>query len=291
MDSLVATSTMFDAIYPVLAGAAIAMARALGMIVITPAFVRLGLTGLIRSGVAIAIALPLVPSFTTTLIDMPGLTTITVAGLLMKEIIIGIVLGVVLGIPFWAAEVAGDLVDLQRGSTSAQLVDPLQATETSIAGTFFVLALVAVFFKSGGFSLLADTFYKSYEIWPVTSFRPTLGSESAMAVLAILDRIMQIGVLLIAPIVLALLIADLMLAYLSRMSPQLHVFDLSLAVKNLIFAILIVLYLTYLLRYMEEELAILKVAPQLLRGLAGAPNYTCRMSDGLEKTRLLSSIH
>ncbi|WP_337761947.1 type III secretion system export apparatus subunit SctT [Sinorhizobium meliloti] len=272
MDSLVPASAMFDAIYPVLAGAAIAMARALGMIVITPAFVRLGLTGLIRSGVAIAIALPLVPSFTVTLINTPGLTTITVAGLLMKEIIIGIVLGVVLGIPFWAAEVAGDLVDLQRGSTSAQLVDPLQATETSIAGTFFVLALVAVFFKSGGFSLLADTFYKSYEIWPVTSFRPTLGSESAMAVLAILDRIMQIGVLLIAPIVLALLIADLMLAYLSRMSPQLHVFDLSLAVKNLIFAILIVLYLTYLLRYMEEELAILKAAPQLLRGLAGASN-------------------
>lgn len=77
---------MFDAIYPVLAGAAIAMARALGMIVITPAFVRLGLTGLIRSGVAIAIALPLVPSFTVALINTPGLTTITVAGLLMKEL-------------------------------------------------------------------------------------------------------------------------------------------------------------------------------------------------------------
>ncbi|ASY65885.1 Type III secretion inner membrane protein (plasmid) [Sinorhizobium sojae CCBAU 05684] len=272
MDFLPSTLAMLDAIYPVLAGAAIAMARALGMIVITPAFVRLGLTGLIRSGVAIAIALPLVPGFTTTLIDTQGLTTMMVTGLFMKEIIIGVVLGAVLGIPFWAAEVAGDLVDLQRGSTSAQLVDPLQATETSIAGTFFVLALVAVFFKSGGFSLLADTFYRSYEIWPLTSFRPTLGSETATAVLAILDRVMQIGVLLIAPIVLALLIADLMLAYLSRMSPQLHVFDLSLAIKNLIFVILIVLYLTYLLQYMVDELALLKAAPQVLRGLAGASN-------------------
>jgi len=86
-------------------------------------------------------------------------------------------------------------------------------------------------------------------------------------VLGILDRVMQIGVLLIAPIVLALLIADLMLAYLSRMAPQFHVFDLSLAVKNLIFAILIVLYLTYLLQYMVAELALFKDAPAVLRSL------------------------
>ncbi|MEY9783696.1 type III secretion system export apparatus subunit SctT [Sinorhizobium fredii] len=269
MDFISATSSLFDVIYPVLAGTAIAMARALGMIVITPAFVRLGLTGLIRSGVAIAIALPLIPGFTATLAEGQSLSTLVVTGLILKEIILGVIIGVVLGIPFWAAEVAGDLVDLQRGSTAAQLVDPLQATETSIAGTFFVLALVALFFKSGGFSLLADTYYRSYEIWPVTSFSPSLGSGAAEAVLAILDRVMQIGVLLIAPIVLALLIADLMLAYLSRMSPQLHVFDLSLAIKNLLFAILIVLYLSYLLQYMVAEFAILKEAPAMLRDLLG----------------------
>jgi type III secretion protein T len=267
VDFLSATQSLFDLIYPVLAGTAVAMARALGMIVITPAFVRLGLTGLIRSGVAIAIALPLIPSFTATLAEGESLSTVVMTGLILKEVVLGIIMGVVLGIPFWAAEVAGDLVDLQRGSTSAQLVDPLQATETTIAGTLFVLALVALFFKSGGFSLLADTYYRSYEVWPVTSFAPALGSGSAEAVLAILDRVMQIGVLLIAPIVLALLIADLMLAYLSRMSPQLHVFDLSLAIKNLLFAILIVLYLNYLLQYMVAEFAVLRDAPAMLRGL------------------------
>ncbi|RYC27341.1 type III secretion system export apparatus subunit SctT [Ciceribacter ferrooxidans] len=267
MDILSATSSLVDVVYPVLAAAAIAMARALGMIVITPAFVRLGLTGLIRSGVAIAIALPLIPGFMATFAEGQSFSSLVVTGLVFKELILGVILGVVLGIPFWAAEMAGDLVDLQRGSTSAQLVDPLQATETSIAGTFFVLALVALFFKSGGFSLLADTYYRSYEIWPVTSFSPALGTGAGFAVLGILDRVMQIGVLLIAPIVLALLIADLMLAYLSRMAPQFHVFDLSLAVKNLIFAILIVLYLTYLLQYMVAELALFKDAPAVLRDL------------------------
>ncbi len=89
MDLLAATSALFDVVYPVLAGTAIAMARALGMIVITPAFVRLGLTGLIRSGVAIAIALPLIPSFTATLAEGQGLSTLVVTGLILKEIILG----------------------------------------------------------------------------------------------------------------------------------------------------------------------------------------------------------
>ncbi|UTV41890.1 type III secretion system export apparatus subunit SctT (plasmid) [Ensifer adhaerens] len=269
MDFFSTTEALLDVVYPVLAGTAIAMARALGMIAITPAFVRLGLTGLIRSGVAIAIALPLIPGFTTTIMHGESLSTVMMTGLILKEILLGVILGLVLGVPFWAAEVAGDLVDLQRGSTSAQLVDPLQATETSIAGTYFVLALVALFFKSGGFYLLADTYYRSYEIWPVTSLSPALDSSAADALLAILDRVMQIGVLLIAPIVLALLIADLMLAYLSRMSPQLHVFDLSLAVKNLLFAILIVFYLNYLLKYMVANLAIFSEAPAMLRILRG----------------------
>ena len=153
------------------------------------------------------------------------------------------------------------------GSPSAKAVEPFEANEPSIAGPVFLLALVALFFESGGVSLVARTHYRCYEIWPFTSFSPALGSGAGFAVLGILDRVMQIGVLLIAPIVLALLIADLMLAYLSRMAPQFHVFDLSLAVKNLIFAILIVLYLTYLLQYMVAELALFKDAPAVLRSL------------------------
>ncbi len=44
---------------------------------------------------------------------------------------------------------------------------------------------------------------------------------------------MRIGVLMVAPLLIAMLITDLMLAYLSRMAPSLHIFDLSLPVKNL----------------------------------------------------------
>ena len=81
-----------------------------------------------------------------------------------------------------------------------------------------------------------------------------LVESTALQLLHVLDRLMSIGVLMIAPVVIALLVADLLLAYLSRMAPQLHVFDLSLPVKNLLFAFLLTLYAAFLVPFMLTEL-------------------------------------
>lgn len=275
MDAVSTTSSLLALAYPLLMATAIAVARALGMIIVTPAFIRLGLTGLIRSGVAVAICIPAIPGVLNSLLAEGEMSSLVITGLLIKELIVGTIIGIAFGIPFWGAEVAGDLVDLQRGSTSAQLIDPLQVSETSIAGTLFVFALLALFFMSGGFLLLVDGFYRSYELWPAAKFMPVVNVNAIPALLGVLDRIMQIGVLLIAPVVLALLLTDLMLAYLSRMSPQLHIFDLSLAIKNMLFAVLMVLYIAYLVPYMMSELKDLRGTSDILRTLViGNPERT-----------------
>ena len=158
MDAVSTTSSLLSLAYPLIIASAIAMARALGMIIVTPAFIRLGLTGLIRSGVAVAICIPVIPGVLNSMLMEGPMSSLLITGLLIKELLVGTIIGIAFGIPFWGAEVAGDLVDLQRGSTSAQLIDPLQASETSIAGTLFVFALLALFFMSGGFLLLVDGF-------------------------------------------------------------------------------------------------------------------------------------
>ncbi|MBB2974101.1 type III secretion system export apparatus subunit SctT [Mesorhizobium sp. RMAD-H1] len=254
MDATTATFSILEFAYPLLIATAMAMSRALGLVVVTPAFTRLGLTGLLRSGVAIAISIPVVPGILAAMAEHRDLTSVAITGLMVKEFVVGIIIGIAFGIPFWAAEVAGDLVDLQRGSTSAQLVDPLAINEASISATLFSISLVALFFMSGGFLLLLEGFYRSYDLWPIASFTPVMGSQAVSALLGALDRIMQIALLLIAPVVLALLIADLMLAYLSRLSPQLHIFDLSLAIKNLLFCVLILLYAMFLVPLMLSQI-------------------------------------
>ncbi|MDI5986639.1 type III secretion system export apparatus subunit SctT [Halomonas sp. M4R5S39] len=256
-----------ELVYPLLAAAAIGMARAMGVILITPAFNRLGLTGLIRTAVAVTISLPMMVPIFATLSSMDSPSSFTIAALLIKELLIGVIIGLVFGIPFWAAEVAGELVDLQRASTMGQLLDPMGSTESGVTSTLLVVTLVALFFVTGGFMVMLDGFYRSYALWPVETFVPVLETRAALAVLGLLDQVMRVGVLMVAPLVIALLVADLMLAYLARMAPNLHVFSLSLAIKNLLFTFLMLLYIVFLVPLMFEELGALGDDYQRLEAL------------------------
>lgn len=266
MNLAAATAAITEFAYPVLVAASVAVARAMGMIMLTPAFMRLGLTGVIRSAVAFAISLPMIFPIFQQLALSGQPTSFDLAGLLIKEMVVGALIGLAFGIPFWAAEVAGDLIDLQRGSTMSQLVDPLAAGESSVTATLLTISLLALFFMSGGFMLLLDGFYRSYQLWPAASLASVLDAQAFTGILHVLDRIMQIGVLIIAPLVIAILIVDIMMAFLSRMAPQLHVFDLSLAVKNLLFSFMMVLYLTFLVPLLLDQMGALRGTFEILRG-------------------------
>lgn len=237
-----------------LVAASIALARMSGMIIIMPAFTRMGLSGILRGGVALALSLPLLP-FVMSAMPPASLGFGQMAAILLKEVAIGATIGLVLGVPIWAAEGAGEILDLQRGVGFADLLDPSATTANNIAGSLFAITMVALFFTSGGLSLTLRAMYDSYSLWPLASFTPILSAESGRLLLAILDDILGIGLMLVAPIVLAMLLADLSLALVARAAPHLNIFVLSLTVKNLVFSLVIVLYGAFLLSYMREDLA------------------------------------
>src|SRR5262245_38790835 len=192
MDSPTAVTAFLSSAYPFLVAAAIAAARALGVVMVTPAFTRLGVTGLIRSSVAIVVAIPVIPIVLDT-VTTTQLSSGMIAGLIMKERLIGSSIGIAFGFPFWAAEAAGDPVALQRGSTAAQLIDPLALVESNITSTLLTITLLALFFLTGGFSLLLRGLYVSYALWPATSFAPVLGTNSIAPLLAVVVGVVDVS--------------------------------------------------------------------------------------------------
>ena len=74
----------------------------------------------------------------------------------------------------------------------------------------------------------------------------------------------QTGLMLVGPIVVALLLVDLLFALIARAAPSLQPFYLSMTVKNLVFALMLVLYSAFLVGYMKNGLVVfLDVKPQL----------------------------
>ena len=242
-------------IYTAVGGLTLAMARASGMFMMNPLFIRLGLTGLIRTAVAFTLSLPLLSEALPVAASHSGMW---LAALVMKEWLMGAILGLVLGLPFFAAEMAGEIVDLQRGSTMAQLVDPLNSVTTGVTAALFSMLLVTLFFASGSFLVMLEVFYHSIHWWPIADTLPVFNKGAGDDIVALLDKLIRAGLLLVAPLMIALLGCDIVLAYLARMSPQFHLFDLSLPIKNLLFIIMLVLYSSLLLPSLSETLSLMQ---------------------------------
>ena len=253
----------FRELQPYFLAAAFALARMLAMMVVFPVFDRLGVTGFVRNSIAVVISIPLIPMIVAHL-EGEQLSLGLIAALILKEVIVGLIVGVVLAVPLYAAEAAGDILDLQRGSTSASLSDPLGTSQANITGTLLALVVIALYFGSGCFDLTLRAVYDSYGIWPVRQFLPLLSREAGGLLLSLLDTIVSTGLMLVGPVVVCLLLVDLLFALIARAAPSLQPFYLAMTVKNLVFSLVLVLYGAFLIGYMKNSLVVfLDVKPKL----------------------------
>ncbi|NJO38869.1 MAG: type III secretion system export apparatus subunit SctT [Rhizobiales bacterium] len=241
--------------YSFLIAMALAMARAAGMVIILPVFVRTGITGILRGSVVIAIALSLVPHVMVEVSAAGEVGALVLTVVLLKEGFIGFLLGFALGIPFWGVEAAGEVVDFQRGLMGATISDPSQTSEASVTGTFLVLTMITLFFIADGMMIVIDTLYQTYRIWPLFDLSPELSIASAASLFKLIDDIMRLAFVIAGPVMIAMFLGDAVLAAITRFAPQLNVFVLSMGVKSAIFVAMMPLYAVFILDHIGDAFA------------------------------------
>jgi type III secretion protein T len=248
--------------------AAVAIARVTAMILVLPVFTRLGLTGMLRTAVAFALALPIIPHMTPSFASVLALGGGSLLVIIAKEAALGLLLGLAFGIPFWAAQSAGDVIDTQRGAAIAYMVEPTAMSEVSITGTFLELTMLALFFVGGGPNLVIGAVYDSLLLWPILAPFPAFQGDAAGLLLGILDRVLRTALLIGGPIVLVLFLVEAATALISRISPQLPMSDLSLPIKGIAVFAVLPIYVVFLIDQAKRSLGELGgVLPELGRYL------------------------
>lgn len=248
--------------------------RPLGFILILPLFTRFGLrNGILQGAVMIAFAIPVFPGVMHMVTLMPSLDFTTVALLVAKEVFLGVLLGLILGIPFWAIMAAGDMIDMQRGASMATLLAPGTGEQTTVTGTLFFLIAVFVLIISGWFTqVLLRTLYESYAPWPVLRFLPDLTPDAGALALELLDALFATGLMLAIPILGPLLLTELAMGIAGKFMPQINILDLAMSVKQVIFLVLLSLYLSAFLYYIEVEVRDLGATLDTLRAFLAPPS-------------------
>jgi type III secretion protein T len=238
--------------FPYLKAFGYALPRFLAVFTILPLLSREVLPMTLRLGVIGSFAMFMVP----TLVEGVSQERETMAaiGIICKEVFVGAVIGFVLAIPLWAFETMGDLCDTQRGATIAQTLNPLTGHDTSPLGELFSQAIITFLFVIGGFLLVLSVIYDSFRIWPVFGWWPVFEADAPKLALELLDRFMRLAVLLAAPVIFSMFLAEVGMAIISRFVPQLQVFFLAMPIKSGIAMLVFAVYAVVLFDYAHEIL-------------------------------------
>ena len=166
---------------------------------------------------------------------------------MLKEAALGLILGLLSSLTFWALHSAGALIEFQAGLAMSTVVDPLSGQEDSLVGALFLQLFNMLFLVSGGLLALIGMLFDSYKIWPIDHMVPVIGNIKIISLIVqSFTGMIELVVKIAAPFVILMLVAELALGLLSRFAPQLNVFFLSLPIKIVILAILMLLFCSLL---------------------------------------------
>jgi type III secretion protein T len=239
----------------------VVQARLLPLFLLIPFMNKAMVPRMVTISVATALGLLVVPTLPAVRLGEVDLAFILLLG---KEAIIGLVLGYVAAIPFWTMEAIGFVVDNQRGASMAATVNPMTGHDTSPLGMLFNYAFITFFLLAGGMTLLLGMIYDSYRLWPPMSFWPQWNMEAAELLMAQLNRFVMMALLLAAPVLLAMFMAELGLALVSRFAPQLQVFFLAMPIKSALGILVLMVYGSTMFDYSLDPIKALAQWPERL---------------------------
>lgn len=229
-----------------------AMPRVLGLMIPIPIFNTALLPGLGRLAIAGGLAVVVAPSLLPSVVAM-NLNAGQVTAMLLKEGAVGFVLGMLIAIPFWAFEGIGFFIDNQRGASIAATLNPLTGNDSSPLGILFNQAFIVFFFISGGFTLMLEILYESFRLWHVFTWWPQLRPQSVPVFIHQVMNLVTLALLLSSPAIIAMFLAEVGLALVSRFVPQLQVFFLAMPIKSAVGMLVLMLYIATLFEYAGDH--------------------------------------
>jgi flagellar biosynthetic protein FliR len=233
-----------------LAGFFLVLARLSPLFLMAPLFSSKMVPGRVRTIIAVGLAIGLTP----VVVGDQAISTDpwTYASLIVKELLVGGAFAFALGAIFAAIGVAGTFLDYFVGLSFGSLVDPVTGTNTTIISQLYSLIGVVIFIAIGGDAWVVEGLARTYDVVGLTEF-PSLGHMVAGAGEAFV-KIFTSAVQIAGPVMLALVLTDAAFGVISRVMPQLNVFQVGFPAKVTFGLLLIGATLPFFAGWLANEL-------------------------------------
>jgi flagellar biosynthesis protein FliR len=204
----------------------LASVRLAAWLVVAPPFSSRSVPMMAKSLLALGLAMVVVP-------QMHGLTVPDglpeLGASALQEALVGASLGFVTYLVFAAIEAAGSLVDVFGGFSLAAAFDPLSQNMNSVHGKLFSMLATMLLFVSGAHLLVIGGVLRTFETMPVGSAWQPAGVADVVS--TAFGMFFTAAVQIALPLIGVLFLADLGLALLTRVAPQLNAIGIMFPAK------------------------------------------------------------
>jgi len=249
-----------------LSGPLIVGLRVSGLMLFAPFFGNVAIPPRVKAVMVIVITAVLYPVYGTKV----GIVTLeqwpsVVAG----ETVIGVAIGLATNFVFESAQTAGSILGLQMGYSLINVLDPQTQVDTPVVGVFHQMAAFLLFLQLDVHHWILRAIANSFDYLAPGSLH--WGSGLAGNLLHGVAGVLQTGLGIAAPVLAATLVADVLLGFLGKASPQMPLLLLGPALKSLLGLALMVAAIRYWPQVFEHYFAESMAYTERLLHLAAHP--------------------
>ena len=235
------------------AGFMLVLARISPLFILAPLFSSKMLPARARGIVAVGLTLGIAPiAMNASDGQVIPMEIWSFAGLILKELLVGLAFSFSLACLFAAIQVAGSILDTLIGFSFGALVDPITGTNGGVLNQLYALIGVMIFVAINGDAWVIQGLARSYEAIPLTD-APSMGTLVEGAQVAFVG-IFGAAIEVAAPVLLAVLLTDVAFGLVSRVMPQLNVFAVGFPAKVTVGLVLVGASLPFLAGWVGDEL-------------------------------------
>lgn len=162
----------------------------------------------------------------------------------LKEVIVGLCLAFISHLFFYGLQVAGEIISLSMGLSSAQMFNPTSGSQSTPIDTLCYILGALVFLAIDGHHMFLTGLVQSYDVLPATRWGIEVQSFSQVAIYG--QSVVEFGLKISAPILVSILLINISLAIVSRAVPQINVLVTSMPVNALVGFVLLILMIPML---------------------------------------------
>ena len=165
---------------------------------------------------------------------------------------VGLAFALALGVLAAAVQAGASLIDTLSGFSLGASLDPVTGTQKAVLSQVSSIFGVGVFLLARGMPLMILGVARSYALVPLGQFPPA--NHLAALALQSLESLPVIGLELVAPVLVALVVADAALGLLARAVPQMNALVLGLPAKVLLAFAVVSTSLPFVALHLQNDL-------------------------------------